>query len=536
MKKIISYFLVMGLVLACMIPAMSYSQDKVTVRIDGNAVSFTDESGTPFIDANSRTLVPLRVTMEAYGATVSWDDKSRVALVEKDGMKVEVPIGEKYILKNSIKAENDSVAVIENNRTYLPIRIVLESFGAVVNWEQATQTVVVHKSGTVTVPVGNSNQSLNNTELKAMWISYLEFGQMPKDKTAFQAEIDKMFDRCLQLGMNAVIVQVRPDSDAMYPSNYFPWSKFASGKQGVNPGYDPLAYMIEAAHSRNLQFHAWINPYRVTGYNMSWSEVSTDNPAKVWTTDSDPSNDRWVLCQKDFYYYNPSVPQVRELVVNGVKEIVEKYDIDGIHFDDYFYPSLNDKDPTMCFDKPEFDLKSSIGTISQWRRDNVNQLVQDVYKTVKATNKDIIFGISPAGNVENLRSNTNHFVDVDTWMSKDGYIDYIMPQLYWGFERKDSSGAVASYAYENNLKTWIDLKKKGSTKLYIGLNVANAGTNISDGNAVSEWLRCNDVLKRQVETARNSGEVSGYAFFRYASFDATVAQNEVNNLVTVLKK
>jgi uncharacterized lipoprotein YddW (UPF0748 family) len=161
-------------------------------------------------------------------------------------------------------------------------------------------------------------------------------------------------------------------------------------------------------------------------------------------------------------------------------------------FDDYFYPSLNDSDPSLCFDKPEYDILGSSQSIADWRRNNINLLVADVYSTIKKADADIEFGISPAGNLDNLRKNNANFVDIDRWLSTSGYVDYIMPQLYWGFERKDSAGNLAAYAYENNLKTWIELASRGDVKLYVGLNMANAGTNVSDNNPVSEWLRYDD--------------------------------------------
>jgi uncharacterized lipoprotein YddW (UPF0748 family) len=288
--------------------------------------------------------------------------------------------------------------------------------------------------------------------------------------------------------------------------------------------------MVSAAHSRGLEFHAWLNPYRVTGYGNYWSQVAASNPAKVWLSDNDPSNDRWVLLHKGEYYLNPSIPQVRQMVTDGVKEIVSNYDVDGIHFDDYFYPSLNDSDPSLWFDKPEYDASGSTMGTAAWRRNNVNMLVRDVYSAVKAIDPNVEFGISPSGNVDNLRRNDANFVDIDTWLSNSGYVDYIMPQLYWGFERKDSSGNIASYAYENNLKIWINLASRGDAKLYIGLNMANAGTNVSDNNPVSEWLRCDDVIARQVQVARETGKVDGFAFFRYAIFDKSEAQKEISNL------
>ncbi len=503
----------------------------IGVIIDGKPVVFQSGYGKPYIDSNNRTLVPLRSVAESFGAVVSWDNAARTAIVEKNGITVQVPIGRKYILINGVSVTNDTSAVIKDSRTYVPIRAVLEAFGANVSWDNVNRTVVI------TTSTDNPAEPwLRNGELDAMWISYLEYMEMPKDEAGFKAAVDRMLDRCVDLSMNAVIVQVRSHCDAMYPSSYYPWSAFASGNQGVEPGYDPLEYMISAAHSRGLEFHAWLNPYRVTGYGNNWSRVAASNPAKVWLSDNNTSNDRWVLLHKGEYYLNPSVPQVRQMVVEGVAEIVSRYNVDGIHFDDYFYPSVNDNDPSLCFDKPEYDVSGSALSIANWRRNNVNMLVKDVYATVKNINPNIEFGISPAGNVDSLHSDTVYFVDIDTWLSNPGYVDYIMPQLYWGFERRDSSGKIAAYAYENNLKTWISLAAKGNAKLYVGLNMANAGINVSDNNPVSEWLRYNDIIARQVLTARTTGKVDGFAFFRYAAFNKSEAQKEVSNLIEAMEK
>ncbi len=509
--------------------------DEVKVTIDDKQVRFSEELGSPFIDENGRTLVPLRAVMEAFGANVGWDNDIRAAVLEKEGIKILVPVGQYYIIKNNEQISSDTCAVIgSDERTYIPIRTVVEAFGAGIGWDNDRRTVVITSDGTT----GSTQQSIitsTKKEKKEMWISYLEFNEMPKEKNAFLASVNTMFDNCVKWGMNSVIVQVRPDGDAMYPSAYFPWSKFSSGQQGKDPGYDPMALMIEAAHSRGLEFHAWINPYRVTGYLMSWTELSSDNPAKMWISDGDKSNDRWVLFLDKMCYYNPSIPQVRERIVNGVKEIVSNYDVDGIHFDDYFYPTLDNKDPNRWFDKPEYDSMAPGTDIARWRRDNVNQLVRDVYSAIKSIKPQVVFGISPAGNVDYLRSENTSFVDIDTWMSQPGYIDYIMPQLYWGFERKDSTGVVASYAYENNLKTWVALKKKGNVELRIGYNVANAGSNVADGNSTSEWLRYDDILKRQVQMARDTGEVTGFAFFRYDIFSLPTSKGELDNLIPLIK-
>ncbi|MBO5665987.1 MAG: family 10 glycosylhydrolase, partial [Firmicutes bacterium] len=187
-------------------------------------------------------------------------------------------------------------------------------------------------------------------------------------------------------------------------------------------------------------------------------------------------------------------------------------------------------------DKPEFEAAETKLNITQWRRENVNMLVREVYQTIKAHDDSILFGISPAGNVDNLRSTSANFVDIDTWVSQDGSVDYIMPQRDWGFEVKTVRGEAAPWAYGSNLKTWIDLKKKGDVELYIGLNVANAGSAVRDNNEVSEWLRYDDILARQVRMARESEEVSGFAFFRHDIFETEAVQKEVKNLISELKQ
>ena len=368
-------------------------------------------------------------------------------------------------------------------------------------------------------------------ELKGVWIPYLIWNQLPKEQGAFQAAVDQMFDNCRSWGLNAVFVHVRSHGDAVYPSSIFPWSKFSGG----NPGYDPLAYMIESAHARGLKFHAWINPYRITGYLMSWDEVSPDSPAKRWLSDGDASNDRYVLVHDNAYYYNPSAEEVKKMVTDGVAEIVRGYNVDGIHFDDYFYPELNDESEARWFDRTEYEASGSQEPIAQWRRNQVSDLVWRVYQAVKAEKPHVLFGISPQGYVDHLRSEKKLFVDIDRWMSQDGFIDYIMPQLYWGFETKKASGEDAPYAFEQNLKTWTELKNRGNVTLYLGLGLYRAGSDIKDYNEVSEWLRRDDIISRQVSAGRNSGAVNGCCFYSYESFLLPAKQREVENLLPLLR-
>lgn len=372
-------------------------------------------------------------------------------------------------------------------------------------------------------------------ELQGVWISYLDWNKWPKDQAGFQKAVDSTMDTAVSNGLNAVFVQVRPDGDAMYPSKYFPWSKFASGQQGKNPGYDPFAYVVQSAKARGLQVHAWINPFRITGYLNRYSDLSSDNPAIAWAKDGNPANDRWVLIHEGEYYYNPAIWQVRQRIIDGVKEVVQNYDVDGIHFDDYFYPSVNDAKEGLQFDKPEYDASGSSLSIVNWRKDNVNQLIRGIYSAIKEIDPNVVFGVSPEGYLTNLRGTTRLFVDIDTWMTKPGYIDYIMPQIYWGFEAKTSNGQSAPYAYGKCLQDWTDLKKKGNVTLYVGLALYKTGTTTADGNEIPEWSRYNDIMKRQVLEGRRSGAVSGFCLYDYSSLTRAAAAEEVKNVTALFK-
>lgn len=372
-------------------------------------------------------------------------------------------------------------------------------------------------------------------ELRGVWISYLDWNALPKEENAFRNAVDSMMDNCVSKGLNAVFVHVRSDGDAMYPSEYFPWSKFASGKQGQDPGYDPLAYFISSAHKRGLKFHAWINPYRITGYLNRYSDLSADNPAIAWRNDGDTSNDRCVLLHEGEFYYNPAVPAVRERIVSGVEEVVEKYDVDGIHFDDYFYPAVDDGNPEKWFDKPEYEHSGSSLPIAEWRRNNVNLLIKDVYRAIKSRKPDVSFGISPEGYLTHLRLDTRLFADVDTWVHEKGYLDYIMPQIYWGFEAKTAGGSPAPYAFETCLNDWLELTKDSHVTLYTGLALYKAGTDAKDNNETPEWLRRNDIMKRQILAGRKNGCVNGFCFYDYSSLDRETAKEEVKYVTELFR-
>ena len=335
-------------------------------------------------------------------------------------------------------------------------------------------------------------------EKRAIWISYLDFGSLlqGKSRAEFKNNISGAFSKISALGLNTVIVQVRPFGDALYPSKLFPWSKVASGDEGVSPGFDPLQIMVDEARARDLKIEAWINPYRVRAKG-SFEELSKDNIARAWQGSDD------VISFNGGIYYNPASAKARKLIVDGVTEIVKNYDIDAIHFDDYFYPTTDPSFDSSSYAKSETPL-----SLDDWRRENVNTLVREVYSAIKAQNPRVKFGISPGSSIE--KNYSTHYVDAKKWLSTNGYVDYIMPQIYHGFSNSKMPFAKAVSAWSNLIKADVSLE--------IGLSPYKLGNEDKyAGDGRYEWLEADDILKNMTELSRGAKHYGGIALFRYDS-------------------
>lgn len=358
-------------------------------------------------------------------------------------------------------------------------------------------------------------------EFRAVWIAYYDFDDSRgSDRESFRKYAARMFDNAADMGMNAVVVHVRPFSDAMYKSKYYPWSKYASGVQGTSPGYDPLEIMVEEAHARNLEIHAWLNPYRITSSGTDIEKLAKSNPARKWLSNSKTSDDRNVLAYGGALYYNPSKSAVRKLIINGVKEIVSNYDVDGIHFDDYFYPSLKMSEYETVFDAPEYEeyaaKRRESGkkpmSIVDWRKKNVNTLVKGVYSAVKDINPDVVFGISPGGFIDYFDDVNRWYVDYRTWLSKPGYVDYICPQIYWSFN------SLNTYPFMETLVKWSDAVRLDSVKLYIGIPAYKMNSKNSLGSSVpvdTEFYN-QRLLAEMIRYSREIDKTAGWVFFDYS--------------------
>ncbi len=323
-------------------------------------------------------------------------------------------------------------------------------------------------------------------------------------------EFDSLLDVLKAMNMNAVFVQIRPAGDAMYKSPNVPWSKFLTGQQGVAPAdstYDPMEYMIQSAHARRMEFHAWLNPYRAT-LDLDTAALSPNHPLR-----SLPDNRKaqWFFRYGRRFYFNPANPSVQQYLVNVVKDIVLRYDVDGIHFDDYFYPYKEPGETLNDYNEFAADPRG-FTNVEDWRRDNVNRLIAGVSTNIKKIKPYVRFGVGPFGVWRNretdplMGSDTRAgvtcyddlYADVLLWM-KNGWIDYVAPQLYWsiGFVPAD---------YEILVDWWS--KNTYGKQLYIG----HAAYKINNAPNDVNWSRP-DEIKRQITLNRSNPNVNGSLFF-----------------------
>ncbi|MFS0722501.1 family 10 glycosylhydrolase [Paenibacillus sp. 1P07SE] len=323
------------------------------------------------------------------------------------------------------------------------------------------------KSVSFTVVVNKAGIAQPKHELRAAWIASVEQIDWPKtyDPEQQRRDFSALLDFHQSMGMNAVVVQIKPTADAFYRSELAPWSHWLTGEQGKDPGYDPLAFMIEEAHKRNLEFHAWLNPYRIS-MHTDLNRLTEDHPARL--------NPDWVMNYSGRLYFDPGHPDVIDYITKSVDEVVANYDVDAIHFDDYFYP--NRYDGTGYPDQQTYErFGEGYTDINAWRRHNVDTLIEGLNASIKAEKPYVKFGISPFGvwrnkSADPLGSDTtagqpsydNLHADIRKWVL-EGWIDYVAPQVYWNF-------GFSPAAYEVLVKWWDDLiaEHDADVHLYIG--------------------------------------------------------------------
>lgn len=352
--------------------------------------------------------------------------------------------------------------------------------------------------------------------MRGVWVSYMELSmdnESSKTQKAFEDKFTEIAQKCRESGFNTLIVQVRPFCDALYKSSYFPWSHILTGTQGENPQYDALQIMCDICKENNLKIHAWINPYRVS---------SNETPKKLSGNNPYIKNSEIGIKTDNGIFLDPSNETAQQLICDGVKEIAENYDVDGIQFDDYFYPTEDES-----FDKKQYEAyiekygKENSMSLDNWRMQNVNTLICKVYRTIKSVDSSVEFGISPQGNIGN---NDGLYADVKSWCTCKGFADYICPQIYFSLENP-------ALTFEDCLDSWTSLDFDENVKLYVGLGGYKAGNGEYDEET---WLLSDSILADEYDILRNNKSVRGFMLYSYNSLEDDTAKKEINNLINAL--
>ncbi len=552
-----TWALAAGLLLAvqtAVVPgAQAAPNGEIEIILDGQPLQ---SDALPYIVQGANvTMVPLRVISEGLGAQVNWSASSGTVTITAQDKNISMENGGQSAMVNGKSVRLDASARMTSGRVMVPLRFVGEELGLKVDW-QASERVITLNSGkegaatggttssgggsssntstsdnpgsvdtnqginddvqaSVTSPStstneGSSNSSQGNvvqvkasTSMRGAWISTIN-GDWPSSAARSSTEkqkqeFTKMLDDLQGMGINAVFVQVRASGDALYPSNLVPWSKYLTNTQGKNPGYDPLKFMISESHKRGMEFHAWFNPFRAN------STGTTSGLAANHVANQHPD---WIVKNGSQLYINPGIPAARQHVIAAIMEVVDGYDIDGVHLDDYFYPYSGTFDDDATFQAYNANKISNKG---DWRRDNVNSFVRDLGKSIHASKSKVQFGISPFGVWRNksqdltgsdtkagVTAYDTTFADVRTWINK-GWIDYVAPQIYWSI-------GFPTAGYDKLVAWWSNEVKNSDVKLYIGHSPYKIGT------PEKGWQSAEELIK-QLKLNENYNQIKGDIYF-----------------------
>ncbi|GGT45147.1 glycoside hydrolase family 10 protein [Streptomyces purpureus] len=360
-------------------------------------------------------------------------------------------------------------------------------------------------------------------EFRGMWLATVFNRDWPSrtglSATQQQTELVAHLDTAVERRLNAVVLQVRPTADALWPSPYEPWAECLTGVQGRDPGWDPLGTAVREAHARGLELHAWFNPYRVANHTDP-GRLTANHPARL--------HPGWTVAYGGKLYYNPGLPEVRAFVQDAMLDAVRRYDIDAVHWDDYFYPypvagQTFDDDEAYTLHGGGFANRAS------WRRNNIDLLVQEMAGRIKEIKPGVAFGISPFGvwrnaSTDPLGSDTasaqtydDLYADTRKWV-RQAWLDYVMPQLYWHIGLK-----AADYA--KLLPWWNEVVRGTGVHLYVGEALYKAG----DPAQPSKWQEPAE-LSRHLTLAEAYGEVRGHCFFAAKE----VAADRIGAMATVV--
>lgn len=360
--------------------------------------------------------------------------------------------------------------------------------------------------------------AVNYSYMKGIWLSQYDMravytdGGTQRERQDFVFRMGEIFDNVKKLGFNTVIIQVRPFGDSFYPSEYYPMSSFAVGAYGEGADYDPFDIAVEQAHERGLSVHAWINPLRAMRADEIY-KIDRKYAVRAWYD----GRSGYVKEVSGRLYLDPAYPETRKLVTDGVRELIRNYPVDGIHIDDYFYPTTEESFDRAAYN--EYLLNGGNKTRADFRRDNINSLIREIYSAVKEENDSVLFGVSPSGVMKNNYETL--YADVAEWCSNEGYLDYICPQVYFGFEH-------STCAFDKVCGEFAALVKNDKVKLVIGMSLGKAEAEYDPyaGEGKYEWRDSKDILRRSFLYTLSIPECSGVSLFSYQHFYDPVSGRE----------
>ena len=370
-----------------------------------------------------------------------------------------------------------------------------------------------------------TTEEIKETKIYAVWLTYSEIGSFVKNKTEseYKETLETVFGNLKDNKINTVFYQCRAFCDSFYKSDIFPVSKYITANSN-SPAFDPFEIFLEKAEKYNISVHCWINPYRIS-YDAEFKNLPKNSPAReLYKADENTL----IICEEGIFL-NPATDEARALVLSGIREILEKYQVAGIHFDDYFYPETKEINDDELY--KEYKKQGGLLTITDWRRENVNVLVSSVYSFVKAHNENMIFSISPSADIEKCKN--VFFCDVEKWCREEGFVDLIIPQIYYGFENEEMP-------FEKVFKEWNDLCKNQNVKLLCGLGAYKCGREDKfAGKGKNEWTENVNILSTQYEQALESPVWQGFSLFSYSycfgDNVTEISKKEIKNLLYMVE-
>lgn len=386
-------------------------------------------------------------------------------------------------------------------------------------------------------PINIPTYTFCENEVRGIWVSNVANIDTPKGlpKEEYQAYLKQMIKNIADFKLNTIIFQVRPNSDAYYESKLNPWSRYITGTEGKNPGFDVLAFVIAEAKKYGIKVHAWMNPYRISSTPLEQLNMTKEE----YLNTLDELNfarrhpEHTILDGTNKIILSPSHPEVIDFVAETIMEVVNNYDVEGVHIDDYFYPYAKIPEELEHDDYIKY-RKNSDQSLDDFRRMNVDKMIQKIHdelkKSFNKTDKKVLFGISPfaiyrthSSIVEGgwdkgsynapgaLQCYSELYSDVYKWM-QENWIDYVVPQVYFPFERKDVT-------YHDLTKWWSERAKETGTTLYIGMGLYQMGSN-------EVWQNPKEIVN-ELMFNRNFDNIKGTIFFTYR--DIVKGQNDIKD-------